>query len=111
MDFGQSAREGTIQEPLEIPAAGLGCGTALGEIDAGILQPDGGQFQPAPEERKQTGYRFEGSNVRDWLRAERWIVVNNHAFYGKARTGKQIEMHIADPPSAPARFGARRESL
>src|SRR5450755_3530366 len=93
MQFGYGANHRPAQERLEVPAARLGWSSSLGHVDGGIFQPDGGEFQPAAEKRRQTQHGIEGADVGDRFNPDCRILVDHDVLDGEARTREEAEVH------------------
>lgn len=96
VQFGDRADDGAAEKRLEIPATGLGRAAGLGDVDAGIVEADGSEFEMAREEAGQAGDGFKGGDVSERLDAEGGIFVDDDIVDGEAGAGEKAEVDGAD---------------
>ena len=92
VQFRNGADHRPVQQRLEVPAAWLGRAAGLGQVDAGVIQPDGCEFQVPAENGGEPRHGFQGSHISDRLDADGGVLVDYHVIDREARPGEQAEV-------------------
>ena len=72
----------------------------MDEIDAGVGEADGGEFDAAPPERAEAQGGADGVGTNDRLGAKGRVFVDDEIFEGEARKGKEIEADLVEMDGA-----------
>jgi hypothetical protein len=72
----------------------------VNEVDAGVSEADGGEFDASAPERADTQGGTDGVGADDRLGAESGVFVDDESFEGEAGKGEEIQAYLVEMDGA-----------